>query len=183
MTILNEVRRYWNQNINDTEAYQNPYTMKSARILIVKLLQKAKINKIVHKIYYNYFHGFKTANIDVLPAVEKCIKKAQELGTINKGEYYEFGIFKGYTFWYVQDLVKKQIPNSNMRFFGFDSFKGLPEVKGRDKTSSNDFYEGQYSCSKEQVLKNLKSKGIDEKRTFLVEGFFEDSLNHGLQNL
>ena len=61
--------------------------------------------------------------------------------------------------------------------FGFDSFRGLPEVKGRDKTKSNDFYKGQYTCSKERVLKNLKSKGIDQKRTFLIEGFFENSLN------
>ena len=66
-----------------------------------------------------------------------------------------------------------------MRFFGFDSFSGLPEVKGRDKTKNDVFYEGQYSWPKEKVISNLTSKKIDWQRTFIIDGFFEKSLNEG----
>lgn len=150
--------------------------MLHQRLLIVKFLQKTKLNKLTHKIYYSYFHGFNTSNKDVLPTLEICFKKAIESGTANKGDYYEFGVFKGYTFWYAQRIAEKYNLNK-IKFFGFDSFKGLPKVQGIDKTESEDFYVGQYTSSKEAVIANLNSKGVDWKRTFLVEGFFEKSLN------
>ena len=43
------------------------------RVLIVKFLQKTKLNKLAHKIYYRYVHGFDTATKDLLPALEKSI--------------------------------------------------------------------------------------------------------------
>jgi hypothetical protein len=145
------------------------------RLLIVKFLQKTRLNKISHKIYYSYFHGFKASHPPLLRAVETCLQKALELGITESGDYYEFGIFKGYTFWYAQHTAM-QLGLQKMRFFGFDSFAGLPKVEGMDKTKHNEFYKGQYACPKETVRKNLNSKNVDWTKTFLIEGFFENSL-------
>jgi hypothetical protein len=68
-----------------------------------------------------------------------------------------------------------------MQFYGFDSFAGLPPVRGRDQTQDDEFYEGQYACSKEKVVANLNAKGVDWSRTHLVEGYFEHSLNDELK--
>ena len=74
-----------------------------------------------------------------------------------------------------------------MRFFGFDSFAGLPEIGEIDRSENDAFYRGQYACSKQDVVRNLDSKGVDWRRTFLVEGYYADTLNpalkarHGLQ--
>lgn len=41
----------------------------------------------------------------------------------------EFGLFKGYSFWYTQRMVR-ELKRNSMRLFGFDSFAGLPEPQG-----------------------------------------------------
>lgn len=146
--------------------------MEKLRPYIVKFLQLTRLNKIVQKIYYNYFHGFQTATKQLLPAIERCLEKSQQLGTSNKGDYYEFGIFKGYAFWHAQNTANR-IGLLNTRFFGFDSFEGLPEVTEEKK---KDFYKGQYACSYDSVVKNLDAQGVDWKRTTLVKGFFDQSL-------
>jgi hypothetical protein len=154
--------------------------MNKNRLLIVKFLQLTKMNKFMHKIYYQYLHGFNTANKDVLPALEKCLKKSQNLGTSNEGGYYEFGIFKGFSFWFAQNKAK-ELGLEKLRFFGFDSFEGLPTIEGVDKTRRNIFYRGQYSCSQNDVVKNLDKYGVDWSRTFLIKGFFKDSLNERIK--
>ena len=154
--------------------------MKHLRLLIVKILQLTKLNEFVHKIYYQYFHGFNAANRDVLPAIEKCLKKSQDLGTIKEGDYYEFGIFKGFSFWFAQNKAN-ELGLRSVRFFGFDSFEGLPIVDGVDKTRRNIFYRGQYSCSQKDVERNLNKYGVDWSRTFLINGFFTDSLNERIK--
>ena len=149
---------------------------KELRLLIVKFLQKTKLNKLAHKIYYNYVHGFNTASSGLENALELIFQKSIELGVASKGDYYEFGIFKGYAFWYAQKVAKNYNLN-HMKFFGFDSFKELPEIEKKDITKEEVFYQGQYSCSKEKVINNLNSKKVDWNKTFLVEGFFNKSLN------
>jgi hypothetical protein len=154
--------------------------MSSIRLIIVKFLQKTKLNKLAHKIYYSYFHGFNPATKEIISALEIAFQKSSELGTINQGDYYEFGIFKGYAFWYAQKIANQH--NSNkMNFWGFDSFQGLPPVKEKDKTQEEIFYQGQYSCIKDKVIDNLKNQGVDWNRTFLIEGYFEDSLKEELK--
>ncbi len=141
-----------------------------------------KLNKFAHKIYYRYFHGFNAANKDVLPALVRCLKKAQKLGTTKEGDYYEFGIFKGFTFWFAQNK-SKELGLRSVRFFGFDSFEGLPVIDGVDKTKRNIFYKEQYSCSQEDVENNLNKYGVDWSRTFLIKGFFSESLNERIKKV
>ncbi len=155
--------------------------MFNSRIFVIKMLQKLRINKIAHHFYYNYLHGFDTAQKEVLPAIEKSFRKINETGAIEKGSYCEFGIFKGYAFWYAQQTAKMMNQNNNMSFFGFDSFEGLPEIGKIDRTKDEDFYPGQYSCSYDKVRNNLDEKGVDWNKTFLIKGFFKDTLNSDLK--
>ena len=151
------------------------------RSFVVKALQKTKLNKVAHKLYYSYFHGFNTANKDVLAALEICFDKVLSQEAQQPGDYFEFGLFKGYSFWYAQMLARKRHLNQ-MRFFGFDSFMGLPKVSGIDSTKDEIFYEGQYSCSKAQVMKNLDSAGVNWDKTYLIEGYFQNTLNDALKH-
>jgi O-methyltransferase len=147
----------------------------TTRTLIVKSLQNLGVNKLAHKIYYRYVHGFDAANRALLPALERCFARAKQGGHADRGDYMEFGLFKGYSFWYAQHLAGIHGMES-MRFFGFDSFKGLPAPSDIDSTPQNVFYEGQYSCTKDEVVRNLNSKGVDWSKTYLIEGFFNESL-------
>jgi hypothetical protein len=147
----------------------------STRTLIVKSLQRLHVNKFAHKLYYRYVHGFDAANRVVLPALERCFAKVREHGKAENGDYMEFGLFKGYSFWYAQHLASKHDLES-MRFFGFDSFEGLPEPGEIDSTENNVFYQGQYYCKKSDVVRNLDSKSVDWSRTHLIDGFFCESL-------
>ena len=53
-----------------------PLTLKKQmRSWVVKLLNRTRLNKLAHHLYYQYIHAFDAANGDTLPAVEKvCLK-------------------------------------------------------------------------------------------------------------
>ena len=71
----------------------------SARTLIVKSLQHLRVNKVAHKVYYGYVHGFDAANRAVLPALDRCFARVKANGKAYNSDYLEFGLFKGYSFW------------------------------------------------------------------------------------
>jgi O-methyltransferase len=147
----------------------------STRTLLVKSMQRLHVNKFAHKFYYRYVHGFDAANRAVLPALDRCFSQIKEDDAANRGDYMEFGLFKGYSFWYAQHLANQHGLQS-IRFFGFDSFQGLPEPGAIDSTDHNVFYRGQYYCKKSDVVRNLDSKSVDWSRTYLIDGYFHDSL-------
>jgi O-methyltransferase len=97
------------------------------RLLMVKFLQKTKLNRAAHYAYYRYIHSFDTASQELIPALRKSLEKLIESDFSREGDYYEFGVFKGYAFWYAQHIAG-QLGLHHMRFFGFDSFTGLPET-------------------------------------------------------
>jgi predicted O-methyltransferase YrrM len=147
----------------------------SARLFAVKMMRTLGINKIAHRIYYEYFHGFNTASRYAVPAIEQCLRRLAESGPDRSGDYMEFGVFKGYAFWHAQRIAR-ELRLDSMRFFGFDSFAGLPAPRGVDATPDETFYQGQYACTKTTVEQNLNARGVDWDRTFLIEGLFADSL-------
>src|SRR5574341_163366 len=65
--------------------------------------------------------GFMTLSPDTLPALRYCFQVLAKSGPV--GDYYEFGLYRGYTFWYAQQCAAR-FGLKTMRFFGFDSFKG-----------------------------------------------------------
>jgi hypothetical protein len=122
---------------------------------------------------------FLPADTATPPAVERALTMAHAEGMLDRGDYYEFGLYRGYTFWYAQEAAKR-LGNHRMRFIGFDSFEGLPEVRGIDRYKG-DFDRGQFSASLESVRSSLTRQGVDWDRTILVPGYFEDSLTPSLK--
>lgn len=92
------------------------------------------------------------------------------------GEYCEFGVFQGRTFSYAAKLLAPLFPKMN--FIALDSFEGLPKPVGVDAFNnySSGFYEGQFTCSAEDFICNLKNSNIDVNRVKLIKGWFSESL-------
>ena len=132
------------------------------------------------KIFHMMNRGFKPGNYGAPDAIYRAFERTKTgNGKASTGDYYEFGLFKGYTFWFAHDACKR-LGLDDVRFYGFDSFKGMPEIVGIDK-ANKEFYKGQFVCSKEQVIENLTQHGVDWSRTELIEGFYEDVLNENLR--
>jgi hypothetical protein len=151
-------------------------SLVSPRRLVVKSLQALGHNRAASDIYYRYFHRFDTPSPGLEAGFEQIFAEVARLGSLSDGaDYCEFGLFKGHSFWKAQQEASKH--GLACRFFGFDSFAGLPAVVGPDRTDYGEFRKGQYSCSQHEVVENLrKAGGIDWRRTFLVPGYFEQSL-------
>lgn len=94
-----------------------------------------------------------------------------------KGDYLEFGVWEGKTLAAAYHF-SKNYGFDTVNFYAFDGFKGLPEIKGIDKSGFKNFHEGQYSCNKKQFEKNLIKYGVDSSKVFTIEGWFEDILNN-----
>ena len=109
-----------------------------------------------------------------------------------KGDYLEFGVWKGDTFSIAYHFSQR--PNTkyaqenkllNMEFYAFDSFKGLPKPELQDKKDfqQEDFTEGNYSCSKEQFIAKMKNEKVDSKRMYVISGWFKETLNKKLKQI
>ena len=126
------------------------------------------------KCYHKLNPSFKTLS----PGAPGAIRQAfvERMGSLpdSMGDYYEFGIFRGFAFLSAQKTCD-EFGLDDVHFYGFDSFEGLPPVTGIDKTN-NQFFEGQFKCGKDQVVENLTENGADWSKTTLIEGFFSDSL-------
>ena len=145
--------------------------------MVYRVLRLFRLNRLAGRIFYRAFHGFAPAGRDLPEAVEKSFSIADESGVLNAGDYCEFGIFKGYTFLHAQKVAGRYSTDT-MRFFGFDSFEGLPPPKGADLVNDGHqpFYEGQYAASIDYVTAQLDKGGADWSRTHLVQGYFNESL-------
>lgn len=151
------------------------------RAMTINVLRKLRLNRIAARVYYAHVHGFASASRELPEVVRQCLERAVDFGTAGKGDYHEYGIFKGHTFLQAQ-LHARQLGLNGMRFFGFDSFEGLPEVTGIDRVKNNQFYTGQYACSRELVERNLAAHGADWGRTHLIEGYFKESCTPALRH-
>ncbi len=116
-----------------------------------------------------------------------------------EGDYLEFGVYRGDSFIAAYRSIELAFKNSytpgvwnsdrdcreryaiwnKMRFFAFDSFQGLPSVKGLD-VHSNDFVEGKYDCSHDEFRQNLQKAHIPTERITAVPGWFDESLTDKL---
>jgi len=88
------------------------------------------------------------------------------------GDYLEFGCYKGDNLIYVFKRASSLMPW--MRFYAFDSFCGLPKLENADK--SGEFLSGQFACSEDDFLTNLKKAKVDLSRVRCVPGWFKDTL-------
>jgi hypothetical protein len=108
-----------------------------------------------------------------------------------RGDYAEFGVFRGCTLMLmyflvqetdeylrgvgrVRDLSEMHAILASMRFFGFDSFAGMPAAAGDD---AGIMAEGDLSASRADVEERMRSNGVAMDRVRLVEGFYEETLS------
>jgi len=113
-----------------------------------------------------------------------------------EGDYLEFGTYQGASFIQAYRHFKMQFESriaqreggtnahvarhkrqkiwDSMRFFAFDSFAGLPK-RSLDDAQSEDFQEGQYSCSLEQFRAALQNAAVPLDRTHSVKGWFSET--------
>lgn len=130
---------------------------------------------------YHRMHGsFRTLS----PGAPGAIRKAFELvlsrdGSV-EGDYYEFGLFRGYTFLQAWNHCR-ELGLEEVNFHGFDSFEGLPPAEGIDQADGR-FFEGQFACSREEVERNLADNGVNLDKINLVEGYYEKSLTEELRH-
>ena len=111
------------------------------------------------------------------PAIDAALERLSSGGV--RGDYLEFGIYRGYTIWHAQRSATR-LGLTDMRFFGFDSFQGLPEVEGADGRAAI-FVPGDYRCTREDVERMLTEHGFDWSRAALVDGYFDRSLTPELR--
>jgi hypothetical protein len=129
--------------------------------------------------YYKVDRSFRTLSPGAPDAIHRAFARRQEELVGEEGDYYEFGVFRGFTFLSAQRACD-ELGLERVQLYGFDSFGGLPEVEGIDRTN-NQFFEGQFACSKDEVVRNLTERGFDWSRATLIEGFFSDSLTQALK--
>ena len=89
------------------------------------------------------------------------------------GDYLEFGVFNGTSLSCAHKIIS-ELGYKHMRFFGFDSFEGMPEKKPGDEKLP--WRPTEFKCSIDLTRKYLTEKGIDWDRVHLVKGWFCDTL-------
>lgn len=119
---------------------------------------------------------------------EEMIQKAMIYMLHNglEGDYVEFGVYLGrslahaYKFSNYYALPQKGRTFAKMRFYGFDSFSGLPPAS----TMESSFADEEFSDTSLETVKNkLKAKGVDFRRVELVPGFFNETLTQASKEL
>lgn len=106
------------------------------------------------------------------------LAQAFEFKHINavEGDYFEFGLWRGKTFCYAHSQ-KRRHKMSDMIFWGFDSFQGLPTITEQE---DNVWQEGDFACSEPELRRILAKAGFSPGEYTLVPGFYETSLNDEL---
>jgi hypothetical protein len=108
---------------------------------------------------------------------ERFIDAIERLRTLNGGkdvgDYLEFGVCYGSSMACMHDAMTRT-GNRTMRMFGFDSFEGLPPET--DHQDNQLWSSGQLASSEEFARKLMTRRGVDWRRTFLIKGWFKDTL-------
>jgi len=135
----------------------------------------------MYKSLYKRFYKFLKRS-PALSNREEIVEKALRFVCYNgiEGDYLEFGVYLGRTLAHTYKFCQEFSPKwkhrdlKTMRFHGFDTFEGIPELKGIDKRGT--FEEGQFGVSLEAVKEKLNKKGVDFNKVNLVKGEFKDTL-------
>jgi len=166
------------------------------RKTIIYLYSKLKESSLVKKINKSPGNNFirrnktKLSNIlvnrfripRILVPVEELRKKYEEAlrylinknGINSLGDYLEFGVYQG-TSLLCMIGVAKDSNLKNIRYFGFDSFEGLPAPTDLGEVAlwSKEGFKADYEFTREILTK----ANVDWNRTFLIKGFFSSTLN------
>jgi hypothetical protein len=122
--------------------------------------------------------GFYPASPDNLVALAKAfsLQQTERLrgrDLFDGHAYYEFGMFRGFSFWFAEQLSREYSP-ANFHLYGFDSFEGLP--KPQLAIEARIFHKGDYRGSYAAVNAHLKRWKADYSRIRLHKGFYSPEL-------
>ncbi|HYG64689.1 MAG TPA: TylF/MycF/NovP-related O-methyltransferase, partial [Thermoanaerobaculia bacterium] len=163
-----------------TAVQEKKRPLRPKKLIELALRRTPPLYRLASRVYHRMNPSFRTLS----PGAPGAIRRAFELvrdrspdGLV--GDYYEFGLFRGFTFLSAQRSCD-ELGLAGTRFWGFDSFQGLPAVEGIDR-AEGEFFEGQFACGKQEVIDNLSRHGMDWSRAELIEGFFSDSLTEELK--
>jgi O-methyltransferase len=92
------------------------------------------------------------------------------------GDYLEFGVYSGARFSSAFHLARRN-RLTDMRFYAFDSFEGLPEIRGVDADGFQQFSKGAYACDLATFRSNLEDMQVDLAKVEIVAGWYDDVLN------
>lgn len=114
----------------------------------------------------------------------KIIVQATRLTFAVEGDYLEFGVWTGRSFAEAYHEIPKAFAYTKLwqatkypcRFFAFDSFEGLPEIKGADE--GGPFKKGEYCCGQENFLAYLKLQAVELNDVICVPGWYDKSLTN-----
>ena len=118
--------------------------------------------------------------IDRIGALDRAFEFIYKSETI--GDYYEFGVFQGVS---IARALKSDMRWRKRtgrayvdKFFGFDSFKGLPQFTAGDNLEGYGvFHPGQFGDTQpKKVLEKIASEGMPADRVTLIQGFFSETL-------
>jgi hypothetical protein len=109
--------------------------------------------------------------------LQACKYLAEKLGKENLGDYLEFGVSHG-TSLSIMHKVLKESKLDQVRIFGFDSFEGMPEISAHE--DKGHWKPGQFASPIEATTDYLTERGVDWKRTFLIKGWYSDTLTQAL---
>lgn len=135
--------------------------------------------RLASRVYHKMHGSFRTLSPGAPGAIRKSFELLQSRDGGVEGDYYEFGLFRGYTFLQAYNHCR-ELGLNDVNFYGFDSFEGLPPAEGIDQTDGR-FFEGQFACSRQEVEASLAENGVDLSSITLIEGFYEDSLTDQLR--
>lgn len=147
--------------------FRNPWKWFSAR-----RYEKA------HKRFHNENTLFYPTTPMLLEGILKAFYVQNKNNLLEKNAYWEFGVFRGFSFWFAE-MVARQHKPSDFYFYGFDSFEGLP--KSKVDGSKPAFAGGHYAVSQEFTVKKLKELGVDFTKAKLFKGFYSKELFSKLQ--
>ncbi len=94
------------------------------------------------------------------------------------GDYHEYGCHRGRTFRMALTEARRQ-NMSEMRFYAFDSFVGLPTTGAAEK---KEWFEGALLTSENDFIGMVREHGIYVDRIEIVRGYYKDVLNKELRS-
>lgn len=130
---------------------------------------RSRVDYLEHRLV-NYYRN----RWDVVDCVADYLVNAEI-----PGDYAEFGVYKGTTFGYAANLFYPLFPQ--MRFLAFDSFEGLPEPQGVDRSEegfASGFFKGQFAVTEEEFRNTIHAAApyLPPERLFTTKGWFDKTL-------
>lgn len=172
------------------------------------MLQRAKVNRPIHahgaKRFITMLDAVRRLLVraSTVATHQSILDNALFLQLVNNvpGDFLEFGVFQGERLLQAYDtanfLVKRirsgkdpylrKTSSQNlegMRFFGFDSFDGLPDAAPIDVTPGQERWLGRggFRATFEEVSAAMPKKALESQRIRLIKGWFNESLTPDLK--